>query len=553
MSDPQRDYSRWTLVHQVRDQAAKHGERVFMTFGDGAPALTYAGLDRRSDAVAAALAARGVGLNGGEGDRVMMLVKNRAEFLPAMIGIMKCGAICVPINTELRGAFLQHQLRNCEPALVICEASLLGAFDGVDPGEARPGHLVIVGSDTPPAPPEALAPAKVEHWDAFEASGEGLAPPSFEPAKGTVACIMYTSGTTGPAKGVMMPHGHLYAVGVIFNPRAGLAEDDVYYVAMPAFHLNALAIQITAAHLAGARVHLVERFSPNRWLDEVIECGATVTNLLGVMPEFVFNTPPGPRDRQHQLRLIMAVPISNEWGHAFERRFGVRFMQGFGMTECGMPLWGHFEDPEPLIPGCCGYPMTDYYELRIANPETDDELPVGEVGELLIRPKIPGCFSAGYYKMPERTVEAWRNLWFHTGDACRKDGQGRYHYVDRIKDCIRRRGENISAFEVEQVLNAHPLVAESAVVGVKVEGAGGEEEVMAVIVPAPGAERMAEVTLLDYCAERMPRFAVPRFVQFIGALDKTASGKLRKGDLRDAGVTAATWDRESVGYVVRRG
>jgi crotonobetaine/carnitine-CoA ligase len=174
------------------------------------------------------------------------------------------------------------------------------------------------------------------------------------------------------------------------------------------------------------------------------------------------------------------------------------------------------------------------------------------VGELLIRPKVPGCFSAGYYKMPERTVEAWRNLWFHTGDACRKDEKGRFHYVDRIKDCIRRRGENISAFEVEQVLNAHPLVAESAVVGVKADDAGGEQEVMAVIVPEPGGRRVDEVALLDYCAGRMPRFAVPRFVQFVGELDKTASGKLRKGDLRDAGVTAKTWDRESVGYVVAR-
>jgi carnitine-CoA ligase len=149
-------------------------------------------------------------------------------------------------------------------------------------------------------------------------------------------------------------------------------------------------------------------------------------------------------------------------------------------------------------------------------------------------------------------VEAWRNLWFHTVDACRQDKKGRYHYIDRIKDCIRRRGENISAFEVEQVLNGHPQIAESAVVGVKVEGAGGEEEVKAVIVTAEGQPRVDYMALLDYCADRMPRFAVPRFVEFIGELDKTASGKLRKGDLRDAGVTAETWDRESVGYQVAR-
>src|SRR6056297_112452 len=271
------------------------------------------------------------------------------------------------------------------------------------------------------------------------------------------------------------------------------------------------------------------------------------------MPEFVFNTVTSSRDRDHQLRVVMAVPISKEWGPAFEERFGIRFLQGFGMTAGGMPIWGDRYDPEPVIGGCAGYPVAEYFEVRIADPPTDDPLPAGEVGELLIRPKVAGCFSAGYYRMPERTVEAWRNLWFHTGDACRMDERGRVHYVDRIKDCIRRRGENISAFEVEQVLNGHPLVAESAVVGVKVAGAGGEEEVMAVLVPAPGQARVDPVALLDYCAERMPRFAVPRFVQFAAALDKTASGKLRKGALRDAGVTPDTWDRESVGYVVKRG
>ena len=399
-------YDNWTLVHQVREQAAKLGEQVFMTFGSGAPPLTYGAFDRRSDAVAAALAARRVGA----GDRVMLLFKNRAEFLLAMVGIMKCGALFVPINTELRGAFLQHQLRNSGPKLVLCEAALLDAFTGVDAAGAEPAHLVIVAGEAPADLPPALTKATVESWQTFEASGDGQPCPDLAPTKDTIAGIMYTSGTTGPAKGVLLPHGHMYLFGVGSNGATGLTADDVYYVSMPIFHVNGLFIQVTAAHLAGARVHLVERFSPNRWLDECIACGATITNLLGVMPEFVFNTAPSERDRDHQLCLIMAVPISKEWGADFEARFGVRFLQGFGMTECGMPLWGDRHDTGPIIGGCAGYVDAPYYELRIANPETDDPLPVGEVGELLIRPKVPGCFSAGYYKMPERTVEAWRNL-----------------------------------------------------------------------------------------------------------------------------------------------
>jgi crotonobetaine/carnitine-CoA ligase len=201
-----------------------------------------------------------------------------------------------------------------------------------------------------------------------------------------------------------------------------------------------------------------------------------------------------------------------------------------------------------VMAGCAGYVIEDFYDVRIVDAETDEALPVGAVGEIVVRPTRPSCFMAGYFQMPERTVEAWRNLWFHTGDAGRFDEEGRLFFIDRIKDCIRRRGENISAFEVEQVLNNFPDIAESAVVGVRAE-AGGEEEIKACIVPKEDA--LDPTAILDWCVERMPRFAVPRFVEFVAELDKTPTGKLRKQDLRDAGVSDATWDRETVGYKVR--
>lgn len=538
-------FENWTVVHLVREQAAKLGEKTYMTFDTGLE-LTYAGLDRRSDSLAAALAAEGVG----EGDRVFCMIKNRAEFMVALFGVMKTGATFVPINTDLKGAFLQHQLRNAEPKIAMVDTDLVHHFDGVDAGGAKPDLTIIVAGDVPGDLPDALAGGDATTFAAFEASGEGVTPPEFTPDIHDMAAIMYTSGTTGPAKGVLLPHGHFYVWMHRQVAKFGLSADDIYYICMPLFHVNALNLQALGTLMAGGRAHVVQRFSPNRWLDEVIETGATMTNLLGVMPEFVFNTPADPRDRDHKLRRVQAVPISNAWGQAMEDRFGFQLIQGFGMTEVGMTFWGDLNE-SGLIPGCAGYPDEEFYEVRIANPENDEPLAQGEVGELLIRPRFPGIFSAGYYKMPEKTVEAWRNLWFHTGDACRIDEKGRMHYVDRIKDCIRRRGENISAFEVEQVINAHPDIAESAVVGVKVEGAGGEEEVMAVIVEQPG-RAVGEKDLLDYCVPRMPRYAVPRFVQKIAELDKTASGKLRKGDIRDAGVTNETWDRESVGYEVPR-
>lgn len=535
----------WTMVHLVRRQAERFGERTYMTFDSGLT-LTYAGLDRQSDALAMALAGRGVG----QGDRVFCFVKNRAEFMVSLFGIMKSGAVFVPINTDLKGAFLEHQFRNAEPKAVLVDADLVHHFDGVDPGDVRPEHVVIVAGDVPAELPGAIADGDASTFDAFVASGEGQPAPDFTPTIHDLAAIMYTSGTTGPAKGVLLPHGHFYVWLERQMVKVGQTEDDVYYICMPLFHVNALNLQALGTFRVGGRAHVVQRFSPNRWLDDVIESGATLTNLLGVMPEFVFNTPADPRDRDHKLRRVLAVPVSNEWGAEMEERFGFQIMQGFGMTEVGMTFWGDHTEPG-LEPGCAGYPDDDFYEVRIGNPENDEPMPTGEVGELLIRPKHAGIFSAGYYKMPDKTIEAWRNLWFHTGDACRFDEKGRMHYVDRIKDCIRRRGENISAFEVEQVINLHPDIAESAVVGVKVEGAGGEEEVMAVIVEQSG-KTLTEIEILDWCVPRMPRYAVPRFVQKIAELDKTASGKLRKGDLRDAGLTATTWDRESVGYEVPR-
>jgi crotonobetaine/carnitine-CoA ligase len=362
--------------------------------------------------------------------------------------------------------------------------------------------------------------------------------------------IMYTSGTTGPAKGVLMPHGHCYLLGLGTAEATGLGASDRYFVCMPLFHANALLMQLMGSLIAGAEVVVADRFRATTWLQEVRESRATVTNGLGVIPEFIFRQPPTNRDRDHRLRLMVAVPIAPEWGAAFEERFGLPFMQVFGMTECN--IVAYTRPDEALVPGCAGYPLTDWFEVEIVDLESDALRHAGQVGEIVVRPKVPGGFMAGYFRMPDKTVEAWRNLWFHTGDAGRLDDLGRLHYVDRIKDCIRRRGENISSFEVEQVLNAHPSVAESAVVGIKVAGAGGEDEVKACVVPIPGAT-VDPVELLDWCTPRMPYFAVPRFVEVVaGELAKTPTGKLQKMPLREAGITAATWDRESIGYVVRR-
>ena len=225
-------------------------------------------------------------------------------------------------------------------------------------------------------------------------------------------------------------------------PRDGMVRtmrmtaQDCQYVCMPLFHAMGLLLQVLSALIAGSRVYCVERFSPNRWLEDVRKSGSTVTNALGVMPEFIFRTPESEFDRDHKLRTIMAVPVATEWGEAFEERFNIKFMQCYGMTEVNIICYTR--DDDPLLPGMAGHVLDEFFEVRVVDPETDEVLPEGEIGEIVVRPKVPFCFGQGYFRLPERTVKAWRNLWFHTSDAGYFDEEGRLFYADRIKDRIRR-------------------------------------------------------------------------------------------------------------------
>ena len=528
----------WNVISLVRQQAKKYGERTFITFENGR-SLTFKGLDRQSDEFAYAL--KKLDIN--SGDRIFCVLKNTPDFLISMFGIMKAKAIFVPINTALKGAFLQHQFTNCAPKMVILEQSFVKAFEGLIPLDPNLYGVIVSGNDRDMELPEALDAQKIYSFTDFMKGGENCPTSTFIPSIHSICAIMYTSGTSGPSKGVLLPHGHFfsYAVGQVENLKQ--TEDDIYYICMPLFHVNGLNCQFFGSLLAGSTIFCVERFSTKNWLRHCIASSATLTNSLGVMTEFIFNTPETEFDQNHSLRLICAVPISREWGKKFQKRFGVKLYQLFGMTESGIVFWGDLDDDE-LVPGCTGYLKSDLYEAIIANPENDEILKEGEIGELLIRPRHAGIFFSGYFEMPEKTLEAWRNLWFHTGDACYFDYKGRMHYFDRIKDCIRRRGENISAYEVEQALNSYDLVEESAVIGVKTEDEGGEEEVLAIVVVA-NKDKFDFEKFLEYCELTMPKFAIPRFIKLTDTLPKTSSGKLSKAIFRIEGLSQDAWDREN--------
>ncbi len=559
----------WTLPALVRHAAVTHGDREFLAFEDG-QTVTFAEFDELTDRLATALA--DIGLQ--PGDRLLGLLTNSVELMLLMIATHKRRAIFVPVNTDLRGAFLEHQVRNSEPRIVAVDRGLLNRFNDVDAGtsdDVTAGNATRAALDpswrieTTLLVDDSDAPLSGALAGGVSAGGAlaGTAVCSVSDLLGTerrvdavleaepsdVCTIMYTSGTTGPAKGVLMPQAHCYLFGLTAAQRLEITPDDRFFCCMPLFHANGLFMQIYAALHGGASAYVTKRFSVGQWLDTVIDQGITLTNALGVMPEFIWRSPPTDRDREHRLRAVIALPVAAEWAAAFEQRFGVRIVQGYGMTEVNMVA---YTDPaDPVMSGCAGPPLDEYFEVIVADSATDLPLSPDEIGEILVRPKVPFCFNVGYHQMTAKTVEAWRNLWFHTGDAGRMDEAGRLHFVDRLNDRIRRRGENISSYEVETVINGYDGVIESAVVGLRVAGAGGEDEVLAVVAVDGSPPDPAE--FLDWCVPRMPRHSVPRYLQFVPELDKTASGKIRKQAIRDAGVTGDLWDRESIGYIVARG
>ena len=541
--DPEKKAT-WTYPSLVRRQAERFGAAEFRSFQHGTR-LTFAGYDREGLRLASALAALGVA----HGDRVMALVKNRLEFMVIMLATLRLGAVFVPVNTELKGGFLEHQLRNSDPRVVFADAELLGAFQGVCGPGLSISALVVVAGDGAEARPALFDGVTTMAYDALAARGAPDTALPAEPGPHDLACIVYTSGTSGPAKGVMMPHAHLVLWGVTYGPAVQMTAEDRLYVCTPLFHMSALGMQVIGALIAGASVYCVERFSPTRWIEEVRSSAATIAGLVGVLGELIYRTPAKADDDATALRTVFSAAIPEELAIGFARRFGVELVQGYGQTECNMVTYSRRDDP--LTIGCVGRPLDRYFEVRIVDPDTDEPLAVGTLGEIVVRPKEPSCFMQGYFRMPERTNEAWRNLWLHTGDAGRFDSAGRLFFVDRIKDRIRRRGENISAFEIEEVLSRFSPIEECAAVGIRVEGAGGEDEIKACVVAKEGAT-IDRVALLDFCVARMPRYAVPRFIEILAELPKTASGKVQRQELRNRGLSDTTWDRETIQYTIPR-
>jgi crotonobetaine/carnitine-CoA ligase len=510
-----------TLPVMLQRQARRYGGRTLFKCGgttwrfDEAPdiAARFAGT----------LSAAGIQ----PGDRVAIMCSNRPEFLEAYLGCAWLGAIAVPINIAARGPQLRHILSNSGARLLAIEAELLDALRHVDLNGVALERMWLIGTG---------APASFDRIDVASVPPrkEALPATAIDPAQ-TVA-ILYTSGTTGPSKGVCCPQAQYFWWGFTGIRNLGLLEGDVLCTTLPLFHTNALGTFYQAL-LTGATQAVETRFSASRFWQTLIEHRASITYVLGAMVPILLSREPSSQERAHAVRLALAPGVPAHLHSAFTQRTGIRLIDGYGSTETNFVMGGIFAESRPGTMG----KVCDGFEARIIGQDGKDAAD-GEPGELLVRSHEPLAFATGYFALPDKTAEAFRDGWFHTGDRAVREADGYYRFVDRLKDAIRRRGENISSFEVEQVLLSHPEVGNAAVFPVPSELA--EDEVMAAIVRRPGS-KLTEHALCEFCQPQLAKFALPRFIEFVDELPVTENGKVQKFKLRDRGVTDRTWDREA--------
>ena len=523
-----------------RTRAEVDGDRVFLRMVGGA-ASTYAQSYRASCAIANGL----VALSVIPGECVVIMAANALDSVHTWLAINLMGGTEVAINTGYRGRPLEHVLQNSQAKIAFIEPELIARLVEIAGSLSYLQTLVVYGSGEVPAG----LPWKVVRF--ADVASASPSPPSRAAQRHEIASVVYTSGTTGPSKGVMMPFGQINLFARFGVEGARLTADDIWYCFIPLFHVAGKHIAILGSMMVGGQAVLDTQFSADTFLATVRAYGITVALLHGPLVEMVYKLPPTPQDANNTLTRIIASPFPAKIALDFEKRFGVSGIETWGMTEVTVPIWQPLD--EPMRVGSCGKLRQDYFELRILDPDTDAEMPTGQTGELALRPRYPFTIMQGYLRMPEATISTWRNLWFHTGDLGYIDETGYVYFVDRAKERIRRRAENISSYEIEAGALEHDQVAECAAVGVPSEF-DGDDDVKLYVVRGD-ASKLSPEDLIRYLAAKLPHFMVPRYIEFTGALPRTPTGKLQKSILKAQGATAATWDRKaaniSVGDLVR--
>jgi crotonobetaine/carnitine-CoA ligase len=526
-----------TVTGTLADAARLDGDKPYLDFSGAV--FSYGDIDARSTRLACGLAALGVR----RGDTVASMLDNNLDAVLAWFAINKLGAISVPVNTAYKGSFLSHQIGDSGASIVLAESDYAdrvlavrgdlpklrvllhrGAADLGNSGAVHCAPLQSCAAEDPDFIPVAVGP-------------------------GDLSMLIYTSGTTGPSKGCMISHGYACNLARQYLRSTALTARDVLWTALPLFHMNATATTVLGTAMVRARAVIFPRFSVSGFWPDIRRSGATAANMLGSMAPLLADAAETEAATQcfGQLRLVNSAPFPKPLQDRWRERFGVTHMgsAGYGLTEAAMVVTSRIGQDCP--PGAAGL-RNDDFEVIIAD-EDDRPLPAGQSGEVLVRPLRPNVMFSGYWNRPEATLAIMRNMWLHTGDIGKFEADGTFYFVDRKKDYLRRRGENISSFEMETTFLAHPAIADVAVHAVFSEL--GEDDLKVTAILTPGAA-ISEPELCRWAIDRVPYFAVPRYIEFRDDLPRNPTGKVLKYQLREEGCTPATWDRDKSDLILAK-
>ncbi len=538
------DKKNWVLPKILREQAKKLGKKPFLQFGYKNP-LSFYQTNKLSNKIANGLLKLGIS----KGDKVAVYMPNSDDYVITWFGILKMGAVMVPINTAYKMDFLQYIIDSSDSKVLFIAEEYLDRMPSIAKRIPQLKHVIVwTRNGSEKFFRHGFNFKKMQSYTKFIDS-QSSSEPGAEITFMDHARLMYTSGTTGRSKGVMRPCAADYSSARNYAEIMDVGPDDVCFTCLPLFHSNAMVMTVYPALIKGAKTVVEEKYSASQFWNWIKDHGVTNFNIVGTISYFLWNTPPVQEEKHHKVKLVLGSPAPHDIIQDFMKRFNIKFMEGYGLTEIGQCTWTR--PGEPFRVGSCGKEAPGY-EIKIGNPETDEEVPIGEIGEILVRPRTPNVMLHYYNKMPEKTVQDFRNFWFHTGDAGRMDKDGYIYFVDRVKDYIRRRGENISSFEVEKIVSSYPDVKESAAIGIKADSGGyAEDELMIVIIPKKG-KKMDPTKLLKFLEPKMPYFMIPRFIRVVKSLPKTGTQRVQKNKLREQGITKDTWDREKAGYKIKR-
>ncbi|MHB1216934.1 MAG: AMP-binding protein [Alphaproteobacteria bacterium] len=515
-----------TIRQELEEAARSQPDRVYLIFED--VPVTVAEMNRRVNRLANGMAELGLK----RGDRVAVMLPNHPDHFYAFLACIKLGVIQVPVNAHLRGASLEYLIEHAEPRALIADTIYA---EQLLPALARTNCEIVIWRNGTAQVPK----AKVLAFDDVMRSGHDGPPPG-DPKAGDTISLSYTSGTTGPPKGVQVTDKMFRASAWAASIVADLKSKDVCFLWEPLFHIGGSQM-IVAAIEHDVTIALVERFSATRFWDQVNHYKATQVHYLGGILSILLKQPPRPDDGKSTARVAWGGGAPPNVWQAFVERFKVEVRENYGMSECSSITLANTDGTF----GRVGKPLP-YFEVRIADEEGK---PLGpdQMGEIVVREKSPGYIMKGYFRNPEATGRALRDGWMYTGDLGSYDEKGYFRFLGRKKDAIRRRGENVSAWEVERVLGEHPSVAECAIVGVDAEM--GEQEIKAFVRPMDGA-KPDPLELIKWCEKRLAYFQVPRYVAFVDSFAKTATDRIQKEKLSKK--SDDSWDLEASGYKLAR-